>query len=94
MDYAFEQTDNAKKKVMDRINGTILRGYNRCHVTNQFYKIWEDEGQDSFWIHRYEKNFMLQNENCVKCGNYRETLLHNILCICPEFVELYSELEV
>ena len=61
--------------------------------------MWDDADQDSFWLHVYVENSkttVIQNENCVRCGNYRSPyplhkLCGSILCTCG-FVEMYGEL--
>jgi len=94
MDYAFEQTHNHKQKITNIINTIINSGYNRVRVCKKFYEIWDDSEQDSFWLNVYKdkRSIVMQSENCVQCGNYRYTNCINILCTCPEFIEMYNEL--
>jgi hypothetical protein len=94
MDYAFEQTHNRKRAITMKINTIINSGYSRTRVCKNFYKVWDDSEQDSFWLNVYNDTYrvVIQSENCVRCGNYRETTCPTILCRCNEFVELYDDL--
>ena len=94
MDFAFDKIPNYKKKQIMKINKIIKQGYSRTRVYSHFYRVWNDADHDSFWMHAYvdKKHVLIQNENCVYCGNYRETKCKKILCLCDEFVELYEEL--
>jgi DNA/RNA endonuclease G (NUC1) len=94
MDYAFEQTHNRKKQIIVNLNIIINSGYNRTRVCKHFYKIWDDSELDSFWMNAYTdtRKIVIQNENCVRCGNYREASCKHILCKCNTFVEIYDDL--
>lgn len=94
MDYAFEQTHNRKKQIIVNLNHIINSGYNRTHVGKNFYKIWDDSDHDSFWLNVYNDTckIVIQGENCVLCGNYREAICKDIVCTCNKFVEMYDDL--
>ncbi len=94
MDYAFIQMSHYKKKIIAKINKIIKDGFNRKRVVKHFYKIWNDSDHDSYWKHAYldKKRIVIQNENCVRCGNYREATCSSIVCCCKEFIEVYDDL--
>ena len=82
MDYAFSRTHDLLKQKKIKINKIIKNGYSRTKECKHFYQIWNDPEHDSFWMHSYldGKRIVLQNENCVRCGNYREAQEAHIVC--------------
>ena len=94
LDFSFKHFDTCKQAILNRILNILKSGYSRTNVFKKFYEIWNDADQDSFWIHVYNdsKQIVLQNENCVRCGNFRDNHC-NKYCICYcGFVEMYEEL--
>ena len=99
LSFAFYDVDVYKRQCMKTIKTILNDGYSRTRVYKKFYQMWHDADQDSFWLHVYKENkhtVVLQNENCIRCGNYRtpyplNKLCDSILCNCG-FVEMYSEL--
>jgi len=97
LSFAFYDVDTYKKQCMKKIRDILYDGYSRTRVNTSFYQMWNDAEQDSYWLHIYvdHKITILENENCVRCGNYRIPYLNHfnkaILCTCG-FVEMYEDL--
>ena len=80
---------------MKKVHGILLHSSSRDATSTLFRNhsyLWNDVEQDSGWVHflRDRKCIVIENENCVRCGEFRESVCRR--CKCPEFVDLVDEL--